>query len=172
MPSVGDVEAVSISPSGRLLAVAASRRTAIFRLEGAKWKLWRKWQEEVPSIAGAEVARIEVDDRGDTLASLEGLGSSLRWSSPHQVGEYETADGFGSLAGRSLYLLPSEHRLKLMQETPSGPAMATSFPAPVDGATQVPVAVSSVGDAAVDPAWTASSPSSTCAGSAYPAPMR
>ncbi len=149
MPSVGDVEAVSISPSGRLLAVAASRRTAIFRRQGKSWKLWRKWQEEVPAIAGAEVARIEVDDRGETLASLEGLGTSLRWSSPHQVGEYETADGFGSLAGRSLYLLPSEHRLQLMQETSSGPAMATSFPAPVDGATKVPVAVSPAGDAAV-----------------------
>lgn len=143
----GDVEEAAFSPSGRLLAVARNGgATAIFRRSGRGWRIFRDWRRE---LFIGYVSHLEVDDRGRTLVTAAGLGGAALWASRERVGEYETTEGVGSLAGRSLFLVPDEHELRLMQAAHGGSAEVASLPAPVDGATERQVAVSPGGERAV-----------------------
>lgn len=143
----GNAEVVALSPSGKLLAVAADAgRTAIFRRAPGGWRLSRGWRTET---GAGFVAHLEVDDAGRTLLSASGLGDATFWASPRWKGDYQPSDAIGSLAGRSLYFVHSENELRLMQATRRGSAQAASFPAPVDGATERGVAVSPDGSRAM-----------------------
>jgi WD40 repeat protein len=148
LPAEGEISTLAFSPSGRLLAVGnRAGGSAVFVRSGKGWKILRPWREE---SAIGEIERIEVDDRGTTLANLESsVGPGVRWQSLGRGTDPHSVEGEGWLGGRSLTLEPLEHRLKLVDQRPRASDLAITVPFPIDGATVRPVALSPAGDRAV-----------------------